>query len=90
MALEPTKPDGRLLMAAWQRRRGDLEGSLRSINAAIELAPRQEEAWVMRGVVLGELGKSDDAAEALRVAQGLRTATPSPTFVTVPVEADDR
>lgn len=90
MALEPTRPDGRLLMAAWQRRRGDLEGSLRSINAAIELAPRQEEAWVMRGVVLGELGMSDDAAESLRVAQGLRSASPSPAFVTAPVEVDDR
>lgn len=90
MALEPTKPDGRLLMAAWQRRRGDLEGSLRSINAAIELAPRQEEAWVMRGVVLGELGKSAEASEALRVAQGLRTTSPSPTFANVPLEADDR
>lgn len=90
MALEPGKPDGRLLMAAWQRRRGDLEGSLRSINAAIELAPRQEESWVMRGVVLGELGKSDEAAEALRVAQGLRTTTSTPTFATVPVEAEGR
>mgnify|MGYP001437813931 CR=1 FL=1 len=90
MALEPTKPDGRLLMAAWQRRRGDLEGSLRSINAAIELEPRQEESWVMRGVVLGELGKSTEAAESLRVAQGLRTTSPSPTFVNVPLEADDR
>jgi len=83
MALEPTKPDGRLLMAAWQRRRGDLEGSLRSINAAIELAPRQQEAWVMRGVVLGELGRTDESRESLRTANAMRSDAPSAPLATV-------
>ncbi|MGP1310757.1 MAG: tetratricopeptide repeat protein [Phycisphaerales bacterium] len=74
LALEPTKPDGRLLMAVWQRRRGDLDGSLRSINAALELAPREHEAWVMRSIVLGEMGRTADANAAIRTAQGLQSA----------------
>ncbi len=86
IALEPNKPDGRLLMAAWQRRRGDLDGSLRSISAALEIAPKQQEAWVMRGIVLGELGRKAEAEEALRVAQGLSA---SPRVAIAGVVADD-
>jgi Flp pilus assembly protein TadD len=89
IALEPNKPDGRLLMAVWQRRRGDLEGSLRSISAAIEITPKQQEAWVMRGVVLGEMGRKAEADEALRVAQGLSAST-SVTIAGVVVEDSDR
>ncbi len=89
IALEPGKPDGRLLMAAWQRRRGDLEGSLRSITAALEITPRQQEAWVMRGVVLGELGRKSEADEALRVAHGLN-ASPKAAIAGVVVDDSDR
>ncbi len=89
IALEPNKPDGRLLMATWQRRRGDLEGSLRSITTALEIAPRQQEAWVMRGVVLGELGRKPEADEAMRIAHGLN-ASPKAAIAGVVVDDSDR
>jgi Flp pilus assembly protein TadD len=89
IALEPNKPDGRLLMAVWQRRRGDLEGSLRSITAALEITPKQQEAWVMRGIVLGELGRKAEADDALRVAQGL-SASPGVAIAGVAAEDSDR
>jgi Flp pilus assembly protein TadD len=72
IALEPTRPDGRLLMAAWQRRRGDLDGALRSIAHALDVAPNTQEAWVMRGIVLSELGRETEAAQARRTAEAMR------------------
>lgn len=73
MAIDAMQPDGRLFMAAWQRRRGDLDGALRSLDGAIELAPRQSEAWAMRSVVLKDLGRDKESAESLRTAQAMRS-----------------
>lgn len=77
LSIDASQPDGRLLMAAWQRRRGDLDGALRSLDAAIEIAPRQSEAWAMRSVVLKELGRDRESSESLATARALRLEAPA-------------
>lgn len=47
------------------------EGALNAIDAAVRLSPGTAEPWVLRGVILHALGRSDDAMASLNCAVNL-------------------
>jgi len=63
-AIAPHRHEGPLMMGMWSRRNGDLEGALASLTRATKLAGADPRPAMLRGVVLGELGRQNEAASS--------------------------
>jgi Flp pilus assembly protein TadD len=59
------------------RAEGELAEAERVLRGVIAVDPANERAHSMRGEILAELGQTDEAAGARRLAQGYRTALPT-------------
>lgn len=70
MALAPEREDGYVLRALWHRRRGENEDAIKWLELADQRAKRVSAAYTLRGVILADLGRMDEArdsfADALR------------------------
>lgn len=65
IALQPDKPDGRLLLASLKRAQGDLASALAIVDQAASLASADAATLKLRGLILRDLGRNDDAAQSL-------------------------
>ncbi|TVQ31598.1 MAG: tetratricopeptide repeat protein [Phycisphaeraceae bacterium] len=63
-AIAPNRHEGPLMMAMWSRRAGDLNSALASLNKAVSLAGADPRPAMLRGVVLDELGRRNEAASS--------------------------
>ena len=65
VALAPTRFEGPLLAALWKRAKGDLPGALKSATRAVTLAASSDPTpMVVRGAILREMGRLDEAEES--------------------------
>ncbi|MCA9553928.1 MAG: tetratricopeptide repeat protein, partial [Myxococcales bacterium] len=64
----PVAPDALAMLGALRMSRGDWEGALRNLNAAVAIMPGDAEAQLNRGEVLHRLGRTGEATEAFRAA----------------------
>jgi Flp pilus assembly protein TadD len=64
LAIAPARSEGYLLRALWLRRQGDLPGALASLDKALERSTTDADSMMLRGLVLKELGRRDEAREA--------------------------
>jgi tetratricopeptide (TPR) repeat protein len=89
MALTPDRAEGYLFLAIWQRDSGKLDAAAKTLERAVAFAPNDATPALLRGMILADLGRPDDAhasfAEALRrdptnpQAQRLAAGTMQPT-----------
>lgn len=96
IAVAPDRADGYVLMAMWQRQNGDREAALATLRRARRLPGSTAPA--LEGVILREMGRPEEAAEAFALAQArerngaegsasvLRRTTRTPVVTEVPVE----
>ena len=68
MALAPDREEGYLLRALWHQRRGEPEEAIKWLDEASRHVARPVSALTMKGVILKELGRADEAREALAAA----------------------
>jgi tetratricopeptide (TPR) repeat protein len=64
IALAPERYEGYTLKALWQRKQGDLEGALASLDRAVERRGSEIDSLMFKGLVLKELGRTDEASAA--------------------------
>jgi Flp pilus assembly protein TadD len=68
VALAPTRSEGYVLKALWQRSQGDLSGALTNLDKGCELRGRDVSPVVFRAMVLEEMGRDAEARAAIAVA----------------------
>lgn len=71
IALAPDRPEGRMLLAAFRMESGDLDGALRAAHEAAARFPEDSSLRLLCGVILTELDRNDEAAQALSSALAL-------------------
>jgi len=64
IALAPERHEGHMLKASLALRASDFEGALASLTTAAEIARADPRPAMLRGVVLQQLGRHDEAAES--------------------------
>ena len=64
LAISPATYHGHLLMALFQRERGDIDRALRTIDRAVSLATDDPEPALVQAVLLAEVGRHDAAQAA--------------------------
>jgi len=69
--IAPKRGEGHVMLAMAERLEGDLEGALKSLDAALAIKSEDPTAHLLRGVVLEEMGRSGDAANAFARAAAL-------------------
>ncbi len=88
IALEPNRPEGRMLLAAYRLETGDLPGALRAAQEAMHQFPDDPGPRTLAAVVLREMGRDDDAAQTLAGALRLDPTNPHATSVLAAVESE--
>ncbi len=68
VANDQSDPSARFDLGETQRRLGQFGLALKTLDEAINLAPKMEEAWSSKGLALVPLGKADEAAQCFRKA----------------------
>jgi Flp pilus assembly protein TadD len=63
LSMAPARMEGYTLRALWQRRSGDLNGALTSVDKAMEIKATDPDVQVLRALVLKDLGRVDEARE---------------------------
>lgn len=71
IALAPERPEGSLLLAAYRMDAGDLPGALRTAQEAAARFPKDASIQLLCGVILSEMNRPDEAAQALAAALAL-------------------
>lgn len=69
VGLAPTRPEGFSLKALWQRKAGDLAGALASADMAVQRRGTSVDPLLLRGLILSELGRTNEANECFALAQ---------------------
>jgi superkiller protein 3 len=99
IAIAPTKPEGYMLRALWQRQEGELNEAFKTLEQAVSFAGSDNPSpLIMHGVVAQQLGKNNVAKRSFAraqeidpsnraIAQLLRKVESEPTFATVPEDA---
>jgi Flp pilus assembly protein TadD len=85
LALAPARAEGFTLKALWQRRQGDLVGALDNLNKAVERRGTDTDPLMLRGLVLQELGRTEEARQsyAAVVAQDPANETAKAALTTI-------
>jgi len=86
----PNSVDALTAFAIEEMRRGNGEGALRSVTRAAELEPWNPAVLVTRALVLGAIGRCEEAEDAAQQALSLLAEAPSPSQVKVLVAERDR
>lgn len=68
MALAPSREEGYVLRALWHRQRGENTEAVYWLDKAIERVPEPNDAHMLRGVILSDLGDTEGARESLQAA----------------------
>lgn len=69
LAIAPRSADGHMLMAIYQmRERKDMKAALKSLDMAIPLASDDATPHILRGIVLTDLGREDEATKSFEQA----------------------
>ena len=68
LALAPGREEGYLLRAIWHRRRGENDEAIKWLDAATRQCENAGVANTLRGVILTELGRTDEARESFEAA----------------------
>lgn len=68
IAIAPENEQGYLLSAVWQRQDGRHEDALKNLALASKLAPTNPTPWMLRGLILQDLGRGSEASEAFAQA----------------------
>lgn len=68
IALAPSRHEGYMLKAIWQRRQNDPKGALQSINKAAANSPTDVSVLTLRGLILRDLGRQAEAKASFRAA----------------------
>lgn len=89
IALAPTRPEGRLLLAACRRESGDLPGALALTDEAAALAPDDPACWIFRAVVLRKMGRADEASQSLATALRIDPSNDSARSLLAAAETQD-
>jgi len=72
IAIAPTKPEGYMLRALWQRQEGQLNEALKTLEQAVSFAGADDPSpLIMHGVVAQELGKPGVAKTSFARAQAI-------------------
>ncbi|MEX2217912.1 MAG: tetratricopeptide repeat protein [Phycisphaerales bacterium] len=71
VALAPERADGYMLRALWQRKQRDMNAALISVERACERAGREVEPFMLKGVILKEMGRMPEARAAFEAALSL-------------------
>ncbi len=75
IGLAPTRPEGHLLLAAALRADHKPQQALDAADLAIRHNPDNASAWIMRGVLLRDMSRTDDAEQAFANALRLNPNT---------------
>lgn len=89
LALAPKRVEGHLLLAACMRQQGQLDAALSMTDQAATLAPEDPAVWVFRGVLLRQMGRSDEAAQSLATALRIDPSNARATALLAAVEAQE-
>ncbi len=71
VSIAPSKPEGYLFMAMYQREQGSLKAALSSLNQAIARSDGDATVFMLRGLILMDLGRPDLAAQSFNDAVAL-------------------
>ncbi len=71
-ALAPDRPDGYMMRAMAMQAQGDLPGALRALEPATQLPRPEAQSFVLRGMILTDLGRASEAKAAFEAALRLR------------------
>jgi Flp pilus assembly protein TadD len=95
LALAPSRPDGYTLRALWLRRQNDLAGALSMLDKAIERCGAETDPLMLRGLVLQELGRREEAKQSFALVlekdpenATARHAIETLTYASVPESGD--
>ncbi|MCA9280538.1 MAG: tetratricopeptide repeat protein [Phycisphaeraceae bacterium] len=72
VAIAPNRVEGYLLMAMYQRAKGQPEQALLTVDQAIAKAGRNAEAYMLKAIICDELGRPEDARIASAAARQIR------------------
>jgi Flp pilus assembly protein TadD len=61
IALAPSRTEGYMLRALWQRKQNDLPAALASVEKATQLGGSDTEPRMLKGVILRDLGRAEEA-----------------------------
>lgn len=61
VAIAPHRSEGWMLKALYQRRTGDLEGALKTVERAVERRGTSVDPLVLNGIILSDLGRPEEA-----------------------------
>lgn len=67
-AMAPDRPEGFVLRALHLRRNNDGPGALSAVNRALSLSPAEGKSWLLKGLILADLGRYAEAREAVTQA----------------------
>lgn len=68
ISVAPAKPDGYVLFATWQQRRGDLASAVSTLDKAIERAGADPRPALLQGVLNQQLGRTESARQSFNLA----------------------
>lgn len=76
VSLSPDSHDGFLLYAMYHRAQGDFASALNSINTALQKQPQNASMFAFRAVVLGDMGRAQEALASITHATKLEPRNP--------------
>lgn len=71
VAIAPQRTEGYLLMAMYQRARGQGEQALITLDQAIAVAPNHAEPYMLKATILNDLGRADEARTLTATAMSI-------------------
>jgi tetratricopeptide (TPR) repeat protein len=89
IAVSPDRPEGRMLLAAYRMETSDLPGALRAATEAMNAFPDDPGVRTLAALILREMGRHDDAAQALAGALQLDPENAQAASVLAAVETEN-
>jgi len=79
IAIAPDRHEGYLLLATWQRGRGNVKGAVASLDKAIERSMGDPEPALLQGIIYADMGQQQQALRSFQTAQSLDPSDPRAT-----------